>query len=891
MHLALQLGSNSMSSFNDIFGRLVLCLCLLGLVIIAIGASCRLLPNFVVDYLKCVRRAGLVAAVLLSFFVFGMIREGVVTQDDKEEYRDAMSAVTAERAAMGNVLLPSDGFESSAVAAKVLETPRTVPQEMQWLTFAHWAHGVFMCGERVDFAEGWLLPFGTNHLSSVEVMAWGEILPDSRSRAPIASLGRRVSHLPGVSSFEYGLTPSNSYAFAWSDVRDGRINGEPFDGRIEFFRNGDIAVTTNGVTTFTERELPFAHDGFGQDAEWVTANFTNATEILAMGYQQWVDGQVGEGLTNGLFKFTVTFPDDPPETIQLVVGDSSIAVTNAGDYVFLLEKGAEYEYGTIPFMTNVTYSAVDDVPLMRGGMRMTGGEPVTHSWTTDGGYGFEPQTEYGLGLVWWMPTLTGAPDVDHLGPGMFPATFAGVLSDYRRGDDVSFSWSASDGLTIVTPNAQTTQIDVDEMPSWAQAGISVTASVGGRNLTSTLENLTYGTNATPQVRCSVYLPQTLIVRNQWMAGSKSAIAKAGLSSDIETNGVLAVWLERGADKIDIAVSTPAEFPVLGDDGITHSFAFDGVCPSESQGDVELRCAFVDEGGVTGVVAAATCTVISPLSILIPSAPGTGLAVLRGAEVGADLLVAPQLHNGAQTQWQTAKRVDKTLYREWTLRSNGFPAVTLPMVDAGVFALRAITIAGDGCQSNAVEYVHAESEAPIVALKEDKSGPCLLGDRNHIGVCSTHLLLNIRNAALSHLGNAEYGKEMPLCARNGFSALDDGDWKCNAFVADIAIQGGANVAVQHTVDHMWPIGTRFYPPTANEWGDSAVHIAGWLHLDAGACPEPGMIVSRPVSGGTGHCGIVDYDGWAISARRHGVSRKAFRMMDNKCRYSKPEENNE
>ena len=35
---------------------------------------------------------------------------------------------------------------------------------------------------------------------------------------------------------------------------------------------------------------------FGQDAEWVTANFTNATEILAVGYPQWVDAQVGEGL-------------------------------------------------------------------------------------------------------------------------------------------------------------------------------------------------------------------------------------------------------------------------------------------------------------------------------------------------------------------------------------------------------------------------------------------------------------------------------------------------------------------------------------------------------------------------------------------------------------------
>ena len=48
---------------------------------------------------------------------------------------------------------------------------------------------------------------------------------------------------------------------------------------------------------------------FGQDAEWVTANFTNATEILAVGYPQWVDAQIGEGLTNGLYKFTATIGD------------------------------------------------------------------------------------------------------------------------------------------------------------------------------------------------------------------------------------------------------------------------------------------------------------------------------------------------------------------------------------------------------------------------------------------------------------------------------------------------------------------------------------------------------------------------------------------------------
>ena len=46
-------------------------------------------------------------------------------------------------------------------------------------------------------------------------------------------------------------------------------------------RCGDVAVTTNGVTWTVPCELPFAHDGFCQDDEWVAANFTNAADWTA----------------------------------------------------------------------------------------------------------------------------------------------------------------------------------------------------------------------------------------------------------------------------------------------------------------------------------------------------------------------------------------------------------------------------------------------------------------------------------------------------------------------------------------------------------------------------------------------------------------------------------
>jgi hypothetical protein len=36
----------------------------------------------------------------------------------------------------------------------------------------------------------------------------------------------------------------DSYALEWHGARVGRVNGVPFDERIELYRNGDIGVTT-----------------------------------------------------------------------------------------------------------------------------------------------------------------------------------------------------------------------------------------------------------------------------------------------------------------------------------------------------------------------------------------------------------------------------------------------------------------------------------------------------------------------------------------------------------------------------------------------------------------------------------------------------------------------
>jgi hypothetical protein len=119
----------------------------------------------------------------------------------------------------------------------------------------------------------------------------------------------------------------------------------------------------------------------------------------------------------------------------------------------------------------------------------------------------------------------------------------------------------------------------------------------------------------------------------------------------------------------------------------------------------------------------------------------------------------------------------------------------------------------------------------------------------------------------------------LSERNGFSSVKVGSWKCNRFVADIAIEAGFSVPHNQT----WTLGN-VYPPVANDWA-KGIGLGDWLHL-GNVYPEPGFIAGRFNSTAAGHCGIVDYDGWTISARENGISRNAEKMLDGSVRYNKP-----
>ena len=576
---------------------------------------------------------------------------------------------------------------------------------------------------------------------------------------------------------------------------------------------------------------------------------------------QWVDAQVGEGLTNGLYKFTATMPDDPPETVQLVVGDLSVAVTNAGEYVFLLEKGIDYEYGIIPFVTNVSYSAVDDVQQTRGtvrGRRRSLPGDVTRTWTVDGGYGNEPQTEYALGRVWWLPFFFGSPDVSHIGPEDETQTFTANFADCRQLPVASYLWTASDGLTVHSPNAQTTQITVDSMPSWAQANISVTATFGDHELNSYLDGFTYGTNSTPQVHLSLDVPDAVLLNSNVVSAAKIAAVGWAFSSDAPTSGIVRVSCVSSADKVLVS-GLVGEWTVA--DSYSVAATLEGTGTSAALGDVVFRMEFCG-GGTTNAVEKAT-TVVRVGDVLLPSAPADGLVVLTNTPV-AMLLDCEPAGSGSflSTTWHTRRLKSDGSYDEWQLAEyshHGASVVFTPSL-GGIYQVRALaSVAAGGVDERF--YVWEADENHDTGFRR-------MGEMKAFGVCDEQWQIDLRDCAKSFLGSTAYLELVAVPAQYGFSASPgrDGAYKCNLFVAHRAVQIGLQVPAIH--GRLW----RAHPPLANEWGDRSFEIEGWDCVSVLEFPQTGYVSADPATGDVpGHVGIVDFDGRGISAGMLNVNR--------------------
>ena len=439
---------------------------------------------------------------------------------------------------------------------------------------------------------------------------------------PLAAFGKALS-VPTLPLCEYADTEVSTNIPI-------RVNLERLD-RMRFVlellptATNDVEVLighdadTNGVPTVEPYVIPFPHVGVGQNDDWVRTNFLNAAEILSAGYADWVDAKVGVDLDNGLYKFTATFPVDPPEATELFVGDLSVCVTNAGEYVFLLEKGVEYSFGTNPFDATVDYSVQDDlVPPAPLFASWWGGDD-NGVWTVDGGESrlYWP-TLFGYGTCLWEPTFFGSPDVMHIASDG-GSNFEAILNDYPYPEWASYEWSSDDeNIVIGSPFSRETHVWFYDMPSWRSSSLRVVATIGTNTLESVL-NFTYGRNSEPQVYPALISPNVVV------KDGKRRKLQVDFSSDRdEDGGTLRLTCTQGRDKIALwSAETGGTQVDFERSWSCRSFSgfecyIAGTNTSESVDDVVFSLTYIPESGGDSTTESGSVTVVDYVSEPISS---------------------------------------------------------------------------------------------------------------------------------------------------------------------------------------------------------------------------------------------------------------------------------
>jgi len=352
----------------------------------------------------------------------------------------------------------------------------------------------------LDFADGWMFPYGTSRLSRVAVMTGGEVRPSLASDVSIAAVGAPMSAVPQLSQFTYEHTPSNSYRFCWRDFFLDRNINMPVTAVVELMRNGDWTTVSNGVANSHEMPWPFGP--------------TNAIpEIVTIG--------------NGQFVLTAAFPTGLEERVKLVVNTNAYCIGQGGEYRFLLDKGMPYD---------ITLSWDDD------------DNGVEFSWsdgTSDGGDEVE-FTRLGVGSrQWrlrWSPGLVVSPSSlcwDDAG-GSQPIPLSAGIS---LPGDVTFRWlSYLDMAEYSSPSAAVTTL-VD--PHGASS-LKVVASNGHYSATNEIQvsyqYTGHGDSTNIETGISVAIPEKFLIKRQ--AEGRLVPVELGFRTVMPTNGTLTLEINR-----------------------------------------------------------------------------------------------------------------------------------------------------------------------------------------------------------------------------------------------------------------------------------------------------------------------------------------------------------
>ncbi len=359
----------------------------------------------------------------------------------------------------------------------------------------------------------------------------------------------------------------------------------------------------------------------------------------------------------------------------------------------------------------------------------------------------------------------------------------------------------------------------------------------------------------------------------------------GLSGGVYTlalsgpSGMCRIWTTGTPSSTNSPLLVCGQTVTNGVNGVCFLSGADSVLYVEAAGGgtATLTYQYVGTGGAAGISCAAAMKLSSVAigSVEMVGAPSDGLVVLKGGNVTMKANISPAnypLPSGEPTWYYQQLKLDGT-WENW----NSF-----------------------GSAANGIEYAHTTTQSGVFRIKavlnlggsvlytrlfertsNENSGPGLVGDADAIGVVDAQIQIALRNTAKSYLGNASYARYCVVPALFGFPEYPDPSWKCNIFVAHRAMQVGATVPAINGIPAT-------YPPTANEWAgteDTHLFILGfqndidnWVLLPSSAYPQPGFIIGHPAASGSGHCGIVDYDGRGIGAGENTVNKNYYQFLD-------------
>ena len=184
--------------------------------------------------------------------------------------------------------------------------------------------------------------------------------------------------------------------------------------------------------------------------------------------------------------------------------------------------------------------------------------------------------------------------------------------------------SDDDVWDIATPHQATTAVSPRSTPNYATAGLSVTATIRDRTLTSRLQGVSYGTNSFPSVGLSLRYPSVTFLNDDYRADRVYPLDVV-VSSDVPTSGVVTVTHSGSDDHLIYTNAALTGFlrnfnMTFGAHGATKcaSNRFYVISRHVGAGAFSASCRFAD-GGV--LAKNATYNVIEPICRLVTNEEG------------------------------------------------------------------------------------------------------------------------------------------------------------------------------------------------------------------------------------------------------------------------------